>query len=96
MVNSARFVGGDIAMLRRHRITPEAAPLEIGAHLMSGKDDAVVPSGSAVQWAEFFRGTITRHEIEGGHFFPFRESQGQVLAVIAGVLRDAVARWKWE
>jgi surfactin synthase thioesterase subunit len=88
----APVLGSDIAMLRRHEIAPGTDLLDVSAHLMNGKADAIVSGVSVARWAEFFMGAITCHEIEGGHFFPFRESQDHVLALIAGILREMVAR----
>ena len=88
----APVISSDIAMLRRHQLNAGTPPLDLSVHLMSGAADTIVPVGSVARWADFFLGETTHHEIEGGHFFPFRESQDQVLALIAGVLRGTVAR----
>jgi surfactin synthase thioesterase subunit len=79
-------------MLRRHAIPPGTPLLEVNAHLMSGVEDAIVPSVSVARWAKFFAGAISHHEIAGGHFFPFRESQNHVLTLITEILRPTVAR----
>jgi surfactin synthase thioesterase subunit len=90
----APVLSSDIAMLRRHVIPPGTPLLDVSVHLMNGRADAIVPGVSVARWAEYFSGAITCHELEGGHFFPFRESQDRVLALIAGILREMVARRK--
>ena len=88
----APVLGGDIAMLRRHEIATGTARLGVGAHLMNGKADGIVSGTSVARWGEYFMGAVTYHEIEGGHFFPFRESQSHVLEMTARLLRETVAR----
>jgi surfactin synthase thioesterase subunit len=88
----APVLGGDIAMLRRHAIAPRERHLEVDGHLISGKSDPIVPAASVDRWAEHFTGKVTRQEVPGGHFFPFRESQSRVLTLLAKILRDTVAR----
>jgi surfactin synthase thioesterase subunit len=88
----APILGGDIAMLRRHEIATGLPLLDVSAHLLNGKADAIVSGTSVARWAEFFAGAVTCHEIEGGHFFPFRESQNHVLEMVARILRETVAR----
>lgn len=88
----APILGSDIAMLRRHEIAPATPRLDVNAHLISGDVDTIVPAGSVARWAEFFGGPVTQHEVIGGHFFPFRESQDHVLELMARLLREAVGR----
>ena len=88
----APVLGHDIAMLRRHEIAPETPRLDVNAHLMSGEADTIVPAGSVARWAEFLRGPVTRHELMGGHFFPFRESQDRILELMKRILHEAVGR----
>jgi surfactin synthase thioesterase subunit len=64
----------------------------VSAHLLSGETDAIVPGHSVARWAGYFEKPVTRHEIAGGHFFPFRESQDYVLDLLTRLLREAVAR----
>jgi surfactin synthase thioesterase subunit len=88
----APIVGGDIAMLRRHAIAPQAGPLNVDVHLIGGKSDPIVSAVSVDRWAEHFTGKVTSQEVPGGHFFPFRESQDRVLTLLAEILRETVAR----
>jgi surfactin synthase thioesterase subunit len=88
----APILGSDIAMLRRHEIAPGTPRLDVSTHLMSGEADTIVPAASVARWAEFIQGPVTRHEFTGGHFFPFRESQDQVLEHVTRILLAAVGR----
>jgi medium-chain acyl-[acyl-carrier-protein] hydrolase len=88
----APILGSDIAMLRGHEIAPGTARLDVSAHLMSGETDEIVPENSVARWAGYFKRPVTHHEIAGGHFFPFRESQGRVLELMTRILRETVAR----
>jgi len=88
----APILASDIAILRRHEIARETARLDVTAHLLSGETDAVVPVGSVSRWVEYFDDPVVHHRIAGGHFFPFRESQGYVLELLTKLLREAVAR----
>ena len=88
----APILGGDIAMLRRYEIAPGTARLDVSVHLMSGQADGIVPESAVARWAGYFSGPVTHHAIAGGHFFPFRESQGRVLELMTGILRETVAR----
>ena len=88
----APTLGADIAMLRGHEIAPGTARLDVSVHLMSGEADGIVPKSAVARWAGYFDGTVTYHAIAGGHFFPFRESQGRVLELMTGILRETVAR----
>lgn len=90
----APVLGSDIEMLRRHEMALGTARLDVNAHLLSGKSDEIVPDSSVARWAEYFRKPASRYELEGGHFFPFRESQGHVLELLAGTLRETVTRRK--
>jgi medium-chain acyl-[acyl-carrier-protein] hydrolase len=88
----APVLASDIAILRRHEFTQGKARLDVSAHLLSGETDAIVPGHSVARWAGYFEKPVTRHEIAGGHFFPFRESQDYVLDLLTRLLREAVAR----
>jgi medium-chain acyl-[acyl-carrier-protein] hydrolase len=88
----APVLASDIAILRRHEIAQRNPRLDVNAHLLSGETDAIVPGRLVARWAGYFRKPVTQHEIAGGHFFPFRESQGYVLDLLTRLLREAVAR----
>ncbi len=88
----APVLGSDIAMLRRYRIAPGTIRPDVVVHLMNGEADEIVPRRSVARWAAHFKGPVTHHEMAGGHFFPFRESQDQVLELMTGILRKTVAR----
>jgi surfactin synthase thioesterase subunit len=88
----APVLASDIAILRRHEIAPGMARLDVSAHLLSGQADAIVPGCAVARWAGYFKEPATHHEIAGGHFFPFRESQAYVLKLMTRLLREAIAR----
>jgi surfactin synthase thioesterase subunit len=88
----APILTADIAMLRGHAIAPGTARLDVSVHLLSGEADSIVPESAVARWARYFDGPVTHHAIVGGHFFPFRESQGRVLELMTGILRETVAR----
>jgi medium-chain acyl-[acyl-carrier-protein] hydrolase len=88
----APILGADIAMLRGHEIAPGTARLDVSVHLMNGEADGIVPESAVARWAEYFGGPVTHHAIAGGHFFPFRDSRGQVLELLTTILHATVAR----
>lgn len=89
----APVLASDIVILRRHELAPGMARLDMNAHLLSGETDTIVPGRSVARWAGCFKNTVTHHSFAGGHFFPFRESQGYVLDLLTRLLREAVV---WE
>lgn len=82
-------IAADIALLRRHSIGPEA--LDTPAHILSGAEDTIVPGAAAARWARHLSGPIERRTMPGGHFFPFREAESEVLALLGGHLGARVA-----
>ncbi len=82
-------IAADIALLRRHSIGPDA--LGTPAHILSGADDTVVPAAAAARWAQHLSGPIERRTMPGGHFFPFREAEAEVLALLGGHLSARAA-----
>lgn len=88
----APTLGADIEMLRRYEIAPGTKRLDVSVHLLSGEADGIVPESAVARWTRYFGGPVTHHAIEGGHFFPFRESQNHVLELMTRILREAVAR----
>ncbi|HSF94608.1 MAG TPA: alpha/beta fold hydrolase [Thermohalobaculum sp.] len=79
----------DIALLRGHRVGPDAV-LDLPAWLLSGAGDRIVPQAAVARWAGHFTGPVTQEEMAGGHHFPFGESSGAVLERLAGLLRQAL------
>ena len=87
----APALGGDIAMLRRYRIAPEDAALDIPAWLLAGAEDAVVPPQAVARWSRYFSGPLTRLTLPGGHHFPIRESSDAVTGFLASLLRETLS-----
>jgi len=83
----APALGGDIAMLRRHRLEPEDAALDVPAWLLAGDADKVVPPEAVARWSQHFRWPIDRQTLPGGHHFPIRESCDAVAGLLASLLR---------
>ena len=82
----------DMTLLRRHRIEPEGAMLDVPAWLFSGSRDRIVSHGAAARWAGRFSGEVMLEEFPGGHHFPFRESRDAVLVRLGGILRKTASR----
>lgn len=87
----APALGGDIAMLRRHRIVPEGAALDIPAWLLAGDADRVVPPEAVAGWGRHFTGPLSQQTLPGGHHFPIRESCDAVTGLLASLLRGTLS-----
>lgn len=79
----------DFQMLRRHKVDGSEELADIPTYLLSGIDDPVVPGSSAARWSDHLGEPVYNHEFPGGHQFPFRESQGAVLALVRDLLDRA-------
>ena len=82
----------DFSMLRGHEIASGARLKNIKGHLLSGSDDPVVPSGSVARWESHFDQCSTMATLEGGHHFPFREAQDEVIALLNKLARQSLGR----
>ena len=73
-------ITADIALLRRHAIAPSA--LGTPALILSGAEDAIVPAEATARWAAHLSGLVEHRTMPGGHFFPFREAEAELLALL--------------
>ena len=82
----------DFRMLRGHAIGAEVQLRQVDGHLLSGSDDPVVPSPSVARWEQHFDGCSTTATLSGGHHFPFREAQDEVIALLNKLARQSLQR----
>lgn len=74
-------IAADIAMLRAHSVAAET--VETPALLLNGTADEIVPAAETALWSAKFAGPVEQRSLPGGHFFPFRESEAEVLKLLA-------------
>jgi len=80
----------DLLMLRRHSVKPRSTRLATCAYLLSGDADRMVPKELVARWAAYFRGPVFHRSFTGGHFFPVRESQADVVTFLANLLHESI------
>ncbi len=86
----APVLKGDFHLLRSHVVTAEPKLTCGGMHLLSGEGDPVVPDDSVAEWKRYFGGSVSQHPFPGGHQFPFRESETEVIALLENLVRRVV------
>ena len=80
----------DFSMLRSHEIATGTQLEDIEGHLLSGSEDPVVSSSSVARWERHFDGCSTTTTLKGGHHFPFREAQDEVIALLNRLARQSL------
>jgi len=88
----APVLQSDFQLLRSHEIVEECTLSDVDAHLMSGDSDLVVSRKSVARWEPFFDGSISHHSCSGGHQFPFRESEAEVVALLSQLAHRTLAK----
>ncbi len=64
--------------------------LDIPIMALSGKDDSDADENIMSEWEKCTTGSFSIHSFEGGHFFPYNESEEEVLSVIFGEIHSDI------
>jgi surfactin synthase thioesterase subunit len=75
----------DFRMAVGYRYVP-AAPLDIPATLVIGRDDPHVREDAAAPWATEFAQSVSRHWVAGGHFY-FDDRPETIIEILSQVVR---------
>ena len=80
---------GDFQLLRRHVIARESVMEQVPVFVISGESDQAVSPRDAADWEKHLGGPVRHQVFAGGHQFPFRESQREVIAFVRNLLQRA-------
>lgn len=84
----APVLRGDMQLLHRHKIASESKLLGLRPHLWSGANDALVPPDAVAKWAQYFEQEAENFVFDGGHHFPFRSAETQVIGRLGQVVTE--------
>ncbi|MEP1207777.1 MAG: alpha/beta fold hydrolase [Rhizobiaceae bacterium] len=88
----APVLRSDFQLLRSHVIDPSCSLPDVDTHLLSGNGDPVVAFEAVAKWRVHFDGPVSHHRYDGGHHFPFKETEPQILALLTKLARRALGK----